>query len=132
MSGTLHNYQEKIYLQRNYLESSDTLTMNNSCIILALWIIHIVKLKRTKSVGCTEFYFINNVLLLSVLQLYYQSEIDIQGRDYKRLKNCSKATFFSIESLKLSYDISNFSQKRYFYLLEISKMKFKNELYFVF
>ena len=130
MSGTLHNYQEKIYLQRNYLESSDTLTMNNSCIILALWIIHIVKLKRTKSVGCTEFYFINNVLLLSVLQLYYQSEIDIQGRDYKRLKNCSKATFFSIESLEVSYDISDFSQKRYLYLLTMSVINSDSTHYF--
>ena len=114
MAG-IHDQKGTLELQKKIFESNNNISKNKISVLFWLLLIQFSKLKRTKKVRSNIFFMINIVLILTFSRSFNISAYFNQINFYKELKNCQKFSFFSISSLKVSNEISNFQQRSYFF-----------------
>ena len=108
MAGIHKDQKGTLELQKKIFESNNNISKNKISVLFWLLLIQFSKLKKTKKVRSNIFFMINIVLVLTFFRFFYILAYFNQIQFHKELKNCQKFSFFLINSLKVSNEISNF------------------------
>ena len=108
MAGIYKDQKGTLELQKKIFESNNNISKNKISVLFWLLLIQFSKLKKTKKVRSNIFFMINIVLVLTFFRFFYILAYFNQIQFHKELKNCQKFSFFLINSLKVSNEISNF------------------------